>query len=175
MNGHLSVTSAMSSDRYICKIASREEMEQKWDYEISQHSEKKNWIVWKDEAIESALAGRSIPYYGILDGTIICEATAVLNPDIGQADRETGTVVELCAFRTNKEYRGKGYFSKLMDFLQKDLRQKGYAEAIVGVEPGEKLNREIYHHWGFTRLVSSGTETYPDGTVIEVEFFGKLL
>ena len=175
MNGHLSATSAVSYDRYICKIASREEMEQKWDYEISQHSEKKNWIVWKGEAIESALAGRAIPYYGILDGTIICEATAVLNPDFGQTGRETGRIVELCAFRTNKEYRGKGYFSKLMDFLQKDLKQKGYNEAVVGVEPDERLNREIYHHWGFTRLVPSGTETYPDGTVIEVEFFVKQL
>lgn len=160
---------------YICKIASPEEMEQKWDYEISLHSEKKNWIVWKGEAIESALAGRSIPYYGILDGTVICEATAVLNPDIGQADGKAGSAVELCAFRTNKEYRGKGYFSKLMDFLQKDLKEKGYTEAIVGVEPDEKLNREIYHHWGFTDHVFSGTETYPDGTVIEVEFYGKKL
>ena len=160
---------------YICKIASREEMERKWDDEISRHTEKGNWIVWKEEAIESALAGRSIPYYGILDGTIICEATAVLNPELGQADRKSGRTVELCAFRTNQEYRGKGYFSKLIDFLQKDLKQKGYAEAIVGVEPAEKLNREIYHHWGFTEPVASGTETYPDGTVIEVEFFGKQL
>ena len=62
-----------------------------------------------------------------------------------------------------------------MDFLQKDLRQKGYTKAIVGVEPEERQNREIYHHWGFTERVSSGTETYPDGTVIEVEFFGKKL
>ena len=160
---------------YICKIASREEMEQKWDYEIAQHTEKGNWIAWKGEAIENALAGRSIPYYGILDGTIICEATAVLKPDIGLPDGETDNMVELCAFRTNKEYRGKGWFSKLMDFLQKDLKQKGYTKAVVGVEPDEKRNREIYHHWGFTEHVYSGTETYPDGTVIEVEFFGKQL
>ena len=160
---------------YICKIASPEEMEQKWNDEIMQHSEKENWIVWKGEAIESARTGRSIPYYGILDGTIICEATAVLNPDSGQAGKEAGRTAELCAFRTNKGYRGKGYFSKLMNFLQKDLRQRGFEKAIVGVEPDEKLNRDIYRHWGFTEYVSSGTETYPDGTVIKVEFYEKIL
>ena len=75
----------MHIGNYICKIASIEEMEQKWDYEISQHSEKRNWIVWKDQAIESSRTGLSIPYYGILDGTVICEATAVLNPGFEQA------------------------------------------------------------------------------------------
>ncbi len=160
---------------YICKIPSPEEMEQKWNDEILQHSEKENWIVWKGEAIESARTGRSIPYYGILDGTIICEATAVLNPDFGRAGKETGQTAELCAFRTNKEYRGKGYFSKLMDFLQKDLRQRGFEKVIVGVEPDKKHNRDIYRHWGFTEYVSSGTETYPDGTVIKVEFYEKIL
>ena len=89
--------------------------------------------------------------------------------------RKPDHTVELCAFRTNKEYRGKGYFSKLMGFLQEDLKQKGYRKAIVGVEPTETINRKIYHHWGFTEPEFSGTETYPDGTVISVEFFGKQL
>jgi ribosomal protein S18 acetylase RimI-like enzyme len=165
----------MNFENYICKIASMEEMEHKWDYEIAQHSEKENWITWKSEAIESARAGKSIPYYGILDGTVICEATAVLNPDLGQACEKPEHTVELCAFRTNKEYRGKGCFSKLMAFLQKDLKQKGYRRAVVGVEPEEKHNREIYRHWGFTEDVGIGTETYPDGTTIQFDILGKLL
>ena len=171
----VSAISTMHTGSYVCKIASMEEMEQKWNYEIAQHSEKGNWIVWKSEAIESAKAGRSIPYYGILDGTVICEATAVLNSDFGQACGKSARTVELCAFRTIKEYRGKGYFSKLITFLQEDLKRKGYRQAIVGVEPEEKRNREIYHHWGFTEKVGTGTETYPDGTVIMIDFFGKQL
>ncbi len=171
----VSAISTVHTDSYLCKIASMEEMEQKWDYEISLHSEKDNWIAWKSEAIGSALAGRSIPYYGILDGTVICEVTAVLNPDFGQACRKPDHTVELCAFRTNKEYRGKGYFSKLMAFLQEDLKQKGYRRAVVGVEPEEKRNREIYRHWGFTEDAGTGTETYPDGTVIQFMILGKQL
>ncbi len=161
--------------RYICKIATIEEMNHKWDYEISQHPGEKNWIVWKGEAIESARAGLSIPYYGILDGTVICEATAVLNPDFEQACGKSDHTVELCAFRTNNEYRGKGYFSKLMGFTLKDLKRMSFEKAIVGVEPDETLNKEIYRHWGFTELIHTGTETYPDGTVINVEFYAKQL
>ncbi len=162
---------------YVCRIATEEEMNRKWDYEIGLHADQTNWKAWKEEAIESARAGKSIPYYGILDGTVICEATANLDPDFRHADREKTTerAVELCAFRTNQEYRGKGYFSKLMDFMQNDLMQRGYSQAVVGVEPDEKRNREIYHHWGFTEYIGSATETYPDGTVIDVVFFGKQL
>ncbi len=162
---------------YVCKIASLEEMNRKWDYEISRHPGEKNWRVWKDEAIRNFRAGRSVPYYGILDGTVICEATAVLSSGVAQGNGEAKweSSVELCAFRTIKAYRGKGYFSKLMDFMLKDLKQKGYAKVIVGVEPDEILNREIYRHWGFTQPVRTGTETYPDGTVINVEFYGKQL
>ena len=161
-----------TSDRYICKIASPEEMEQKWDYEISIHAEKENWIAWKAEAIEGCRSGRSIPYYGILDGTVICEATAILKPELKQVPEQ---MAELCAFRTNSAYRGQGYFSKLKDFMLKDLKQKGYAKAVVGVEPEETMNREMYHHWGFTEYLCSETETYPDGTVIRVDFFVKSL
>ena len=163
--------------KYTCKIASPEEMNRKWDYEISQHPGEKNWIVWKDEAIKGLRAGSSVPYYGILDGTVICEATAVPFSGIpeGNEGKKAEHSVELCAFRTIREYRGKGYFSKLMGFMLKDLKQKGFARAVVGVEPDEILNREIYRHWGFTERLHTGTETYPDGTVISVEFYGKQL
>ena len=162
---------------YVCKIASPEEMNRKWDYEISRHPGDKNWIVWKDEAIEGFRAGRSVPYYGILDGTVICEATAVLPSGSlpGSEGVKTEPAPELCAFRTIKAYRGKGYFSKLMDYMLKDLKRKGFAKAVVGVEPDETRNKAIYHHWGFTEYIHTGTETYPDGTIISVEFYGKQL
>ena len=167
----------ISADKYACRIPSLEEMNRKWDFEIGLHTEKANWITWKGEAIRNAQTGQSIPYYGFLDESIICEATAVPDPDFGQNNEGTRNerMVELCAFRTNKEYRGNGYFSKLMDFMLNDLKQRGYTKAVVGVEPGEETNKAIYHHWGFTEPISTGTETYPDGTVIDVEFYGKRL
>ncbi len=70
-------------EKFICKIASPEEMDRKWDYEIeSNPSDRDNWITWKAEAISSRLSGVSLPYYGILDGNIICEATAFIRQDL---------------------------------------------------------------------------------------------
>ena len=69
-------------EKYICKIASPEEMNRKWDYKIEHNpSERENWVTWKAEAISRFGAGAILPYYGILDGEIICEATAVIQPD----------------------------------------------------------------------------------------------
>ena len=70
---------------YICKIATIEEMNTKWDYEISKaKNNKDSWLVWKKENIKNYQNGKIIPYYGILNGQIICEATAILTNDIIQ-------------------------------------------------------------------------------------------
>ena len=163
---------------YLCKIASLEEMNRKWDYEIEHNvHDRSNWIIWKQHSLENFRNGHTLPYYGILDGNIICEATAALNPDAVQnSERLAGDgVVYLSAFRTIAEYQGKGYFSKLIKFMLDDLKQKGYTRATLGVEPAEETNRKIYTHYGFTEYIKSATETYPDGTVIDVDYYGKPL
>lgn len=92
---------------YICKIASKEEIAKKFDYEISIHKEDEdNWIKWKEEALNIP-DGKRIVYYGILDGKIICEATAAISKDACQ--NSDGLVDEkiayLFAFRTDIENR----------------------------------------------------------------------
>ena len=99
---------------YICKIASVDEMKIKWNYEIKKHKSP-NWKIWKVESIERVKNGQCIVYYGILNGKIICETTAMLDKSIiqnsdGLVDDKTAY---LCAFRTVDKYQGKGYFSKL--------------------------------------------------------------
>ena len=56
-----------------------------------------------------------------------------------------------------------------------DLRTRGYERVTVGVEPEEVVNKQIYAHYGFTEFVKTDTETYPDGTVINVEYYAKKL
>ena len=163
-------------EEYVCRIPTEEEMNRRWDDEIGRHADRENWIAWKKEAIAHFREGRSVPYYGFLGGTAVCEATAV--PGSGRArggETEEGRTAELCAFRTVREYRREGYFSELMAYMLDDLKQKGYVRAVVGVEPDEKRNREIYRHWGFTEYAGEGTETYPDGTVIRAEFYARRL
>lgn len=54
-----------------------------------------------------------------------------------------------------------------------DLKQKGFTKGVLGVEPDDGKNKAMYTHWGFTEFIKSATEQYPDGTVIEVEYYGR--
>ena len=165
-------------NEYICKIASLEEMDNKWDYEIAHAGDdRENWIIWKKSSIENAQKGKLLSYYGLLDGQIISEATAILDASIAQ--NSDGLVDEktayLSAFRTIPEYQGKGYFSKLFWFMLEDLKSRGYEKVTLGVEPEEAENKKIYFHYGFTEHIKNGVEVYPDGTKIDVEYYGKYL
>lgn len=162
----------MTENNYICKIASIDEMEEKWNYEIKKHKSP-NWKIWKHEAIGRAKSGQSIAYYGILNGKIICEATAMLDSSVVQNSDGlvNGKTAYLCAFRTNDNYQGKGFFSKLFNFMINDLKSKGYKKVTLGVEPSETENLIIYQHLGFKEFIKSAQETYPDGTVIDVDYY----
>ena len=141
---------------YLCKIASLEEMNRKWDYEIEHNiNDARNWIIWKSHFLENFKNDYIIPYYGILDGNIICEATAMLNSEVVQnSEGLVGNgVVYLSAFRTIEEYQGKGYFSKLMKFMLNDLKQRGIVRVTLGVEPAEETNKKIYAHYGFNEYI----------------------
>lgn len=163
---------------YTCKIASISEMTKKWDYEteIATH-DKENWLYWKKEHLENKKNGKQIPYYGILDGQVICEATASLDNSIVQ--NAEGLVsfdtAYLTGFRTIKEYRNKGYFSKLFWFMLEDLKKKGYKYVTLGVEPNETRNMMIYFHYGFREYIKSGMEFYPNGAEAFVLYYKKSL
>ena len=101
----------------------------------------------------------------------------MLHPKVVQnsAGLVDGHTVYLSAFRTIDRFQGKGYFSKLFHFMIDDLRRKGFTKATLGVEPAEEKNKDIYTHYGFTEFIKTGKEYYPDGTVINVEYYGKIL
>ena len=165
-------------DELICKIPTLEEMNIKWDYEIDCcKNDKNNWIIWKKENIKNFQEGNIIPYYGILNGVIICEATAMINSKIVQnSDGLVGNnTAYLSAFRTIPEFQGRGYFSILFKYMLNDLKEKGYTKVTLGVEPTEEKNKKIYNHYGFIEYIKSATETYPDGTMIDVEYYGKTI
>ena len=169
----------MNSEKgnYICKIANEEEMNIKWDYEIEHATKKDNWIVWKKENLQRFKNGYIIPYYGLLDGRIICECTAVIDNTFIQNSEGLidGHTAYLSAFRTVEEYQGQGYFSKLFKFMIEDLIKRGYTRVTLGVEPDELKNKAIYTKYGFTNHIKDCKEYYPDGTEILVEYYSKTL
>ncbi len=163
---------------YICKIANLDDMNTKWDYEIDRaRDDKNNWVIWKEKNIINFQRGLIIPYYGLLNERIICECTAVLDSSVIQ--NAEGLVNDktayLMAFRTVPEYQGQGYFSKLFKYAIEDLKNRGYERVTLGVEPKELNNKEIYFHYGFDEHIKDAKEVYPDGTEIDVEYYGKTI
>lgn len=167
-----------SWDRFVCKIATKEEILKRFDYEISIHSdgEKNNWLMWKDECVNMP-EWKRISYFGFLDDFVICEATAAISSDACQnmEDLIDDKTAYLFAFRTNIEFRWKWYFSKLFNFMVDDLKSRWYEQAILWVEPNEIENKKIYFHYGFNKYLKTGIEKNPDGTKTTVEYYKKYL
>ena len=166
-------------NNYVCKVADRNELIERWKYLVEIHSVNNIWEKFRDNALNNFDNGNTISYVGILDGEIICEATAYINEDafIDDIDDYDDLLSDercyLAAFRTNKEYQNQGYFSELYKFMIDDLKSKGYRKVTLGVEPEEEQNKIIYKKYGFTNLIKISTEVYPDGTEIEVEYYEK--
>ena len=162
---------------YTCRVATIEDMEKRWNYLISIADNKDNWILWKKQNINNFKEGKIIPYYGFLDDEIISEGSVIIDPSIAQnsenlIDKDT---VYFIAFRTNEEYRGQGYFSKLFYYMLDDLKNRGYSKVTLGVEPCEVKNRSIYKHYGFDTFIKEEKEVYPDGKEVDVLYYSKKL
>lgn len=146
---------------YICKVATREELLKRWEYLLKIHPGKKDWVTYRENAIRNFDDESTISYLGILNNEIICEATAYIKESAFEGDISdfskllNDNMAYLAAFRTNKEYEGKGYFGKLYEFMENDLKQKGYTELCLGVGPEEVRNIKIYFHLGFTEYVKT--------------------
>lgn len=140
---------------YQCKIANIEEIEEKWDYEISIHGDNPLYIKAKNNYVNEVKKGTRIVYIGKLNGKIICDATAIikekgiLNEAQSSKDLVSKKRAYLCAFRTKKKYENKGYFSKLYKFMENDLILKGYEEFTLSVDVSKTRNLIIYFKWGY--------------------------
>jgi GNAT superfamily N-acetyltransferase len=152
---------------YVCKIATLDEIIKRMDYLIKTHPNNNLWIKAKENAIRGYKEKSKIMYIGKLDNEIICEATAIVAEDGFKGDIThteqllSDKRVYLCAFRTNKEYEGQGYFKTLLNYMLEDLKTKGYKEASLGVEPREVRNIQMYFHFGFTNYIKTTKETLP--------------
>lgn len=148
-------------NNYICKIASYEELKKRWDYLIDIHDNSEKWIKFKNKALKDYISKNTIVYFGILDNNIICEITAYVKEEAFLNDIEdyqgllTDDMIYLAAFRTNKEFENKGYFSKLFKYVVSDLKNKGFKFLSVGVENSEERNKSIYYHLGFTDFIKT--------------------
>lgn len=166
------------NEAFVCKIATAGELERKWDEEIArQPDDAFNQRTWKQQNLERYEQGAILPYFGLLEGEVICEAIAMLNPAFVQNSEGLvdETTVYLAAFRTADAFENQGYFSRLFRFMLADLKKRGFTRATLGVEPDSTRNKAIYAHYGFTDFIKAGQESYPDGTMIDAEYYGRTL
>ena len=161
-------------DKYICKVATRGELLKRWEYLIKIHQGADMWVRFKENALKHFDEKSTISYLGFLNGESICEMTAYVKDSafIGDISDPSGLLdsgmAYLAAFRTNKEYEGKGYFGKLYKFVESDLKKRGYSELSLGVGPEAVRNIEIYFHLGFTNYIKTLVEKETEnGTVNE--------
>ncbi|MFU8786599.1 MAG: GNAT family N-acetyltransferase [Candidatus Izemoplasmataceae bacterium] len=81
-------------------------------------------------------------------------AELYVSKKLDDLDFANGTdTVYLCAFRVNKIFRGKGLGQKLMHHVFEDLKNNGYKQVTIGVEPNEKLTITLYEKLGFKQFV----------------------
>ena len=162
---------------FVCKVASREELLKRWEYLIKIHPGNNKWVEFKENALKHYDEKSTISYLGFLNDEIICEATAYIKDSafIGDICEPSGllsnSMAYLAAFRINKEYEGQGYFSKLYQFVENDLKERGYTELSLGVSPCEVRNIEIYFHLGFRDYIKTIVEY--DQSEEEVTLFYK--
>lgn len=154
-------------ENFVIKIANLDEITKRMDYLIDTHPNNNVWVVAKENALRGFHEKSKIMYIGVLDGEIICEATAYTKEEAFVGDiKETENLLSdirgyLSAFRTNKEYEGQGYFSKLYRYMEDDLKKRGYTELCLGVEPCEVRNMQIYFYLGFTNYIKTVVEYLP--------------
>lgn len=161
-------------EKYICKIATYKEIEERCNYEIDIHNNKELWIESKKQKLNEFKNNNIIVYIGVLDNKIICEATAVINnTNTFYNDLINKNRIYLEAFRTNKEYQNLGYFSCLYKYMEKDLLNRGYKELSLGVEPNEIKNILIYFKYGFTNYIKTDIFTYSNGSKSIANYYYK--
>ena len=148
-------------DNFICKVANREELLRRWDYLIKIHANNNKWVEFKENTLKKYDENSIISYLGFLNDEIICEATAYIKESAFAGDISdpscllTDKMAYLAAFRTNKEFEGRGFFSKLYNFVENDLKKRGYTALSLGVSPEEVRNIEIYFHLGFRDYIKT--------------------
>ena len=157
------------------RIATPEDLEQLWAYNIARHPDEPAWVRWKREFIDYNRKGQGITFAVICDGEAVGEGTLMISPEckpvLGHPELADGkTVGNINALRIRKEYEGQGHISYMVRLLEERAKEMGIEKLTIGVEANESRNLAIYLHWGYNRLVSWEQE---EGTL--VLYYEKML
>ena len=145
------------------RIATAEDLEQLWTYNIVSNPDDPRWGRWKDEYVAYNQRGQAITFAVIANSEAVGEGTLILSPECKPVRNhpelaDGQTVGNINALRIRKKYEGQGHISKMVRLLEQHAREIGLKKLTIGVEANETRNLGIYLHWGYDTLVHWETE-----------------
>lgn len=140
------------------RIATAEDLEQLWAYNIAANPDDPRWVRWKDEYIGYNQRGQAVTFAIIADGEAVGEGTLLLCPEckavLGHPELADGMRIgNVNALRIRKAYEGHGHISCLMQMMETYAHANGLQALTIGVDAFETRNLAIYLHWGYDEMV----------------------
>ena len=132
----------------LIRRASGEEMLALWGYPDVQAASPTAKFFFQNLA-----SGNAIFWALEQDRTLIGEVYAFLNIEEDRGFADGNTTAYLCAFRIQKEYRGRGLGTRLMEAALSDLRSMGFLSATIGAD--DARNEVLYRRMGFSTDVKT--------------------
>ena len=140
------------------RIATPDDLEQLWAFNIADNPDEPAWVRWKEEFIAYNQKGQGITFAVVCDGEAVGEGTLMISPECkpvrGRPELADGRIVgNINALRIRKEFEGQGHISRMVRLLEQHARKLGLKKLTIGVEANEARNLAIYLHWGYRGLV----------------------
>lgn len=114
------------------------------------------WIKYKEKRIKEIINNESDTYVIEYNERFIGEITVNYVSHNLPTEAIQNQRAYLQAFRIDKEYRRKGLGQKLIQYVMKDLENRGYTEFTIGVEDSNEIAKHIYSKLGFTEKIDEG-------------------
>lgn len=161
---------------YVVKTAVESDIETYYNKLISANPSNNHLQLQKEKRILRFRQNTAMFFYGVLGDEIICRASAVISANDLYIQNKSHILKQNTAylfdFFTEEPYRNRGYFSKLFFFTENTLKDMGFCNLVLGVEPDDTENVERYKNYGFNTLIYSGTEEF-DGMKLNVDYYVK--
>lgn len=157
------------------RIATDDDLEKLWDYDIDRHQgeERERWKRWETQYLGYHRNKEATTFVVLDKNEPIGQISVLFSSNcLAVKDRPMlcngKDIANMNSFRIKKEYEGQGHISKLVKMAEQYAKEKGIKYLTIGSEAKESRNLAIYLHFGYTEFVTSIIE---DGEL--VLFYGK--
>lgn len=140
------------------RVASLQDLEQVWAYNVAAHPKDPRWQHWAQEYIGYNMDGRAVTFVAMCDQEPIGEVTLLIDQSCSAIDGNTlladrQNIANINALRVRKPWEGQGHASSLVRCAETYAAEHGFRELTIGVDANETRNIGIYLHWNYDKYV----------------------